>query len=86
MKKTPLNAAHLKTGAKMVDFGGWEMPINYSSQIEEHHAVRNSCGMFDVSHMTIVDIKGADAKAFLQYLLANDVDKLKTPGKALYSG
>jgi aminomethyltransferase len=69
----------------MVDFAGWEMPINYGSQIAEHEAVRGSAGMFDVSHMTVVDVGGGDAKAFLRYLLANDVDKLKLAGKALYS-
>lgn len=84
-KQTPLFDAHLDSGAKLVDFGGWEMPINYGSQISEHQAVRESAGMFDVSHMTIVDILGDDAQAFLQKLLANDVAKLKTPGKALYT-
>lgn len=82
---TPLYQAHVDAGARMVDFGGWEMPINYGSQIEEHNKVRNAAGMFDVSHMTVVDIKGADARAFLSYLLANDVAKLNTPGRALYS-
>jgi aminomethyltransferase len=70
----------------MVDFYGWEMPINYGSQIEEHHSVRKDAGMFDVSHMTIVDIKGDDAKAFLRKLVANDVAKLQVAGKALYTG
>lgn len=84
--KTVLHPKHLEAGAKMVDFHGWEMPINYGSQIEEHHAVRNDAGMFDVSHMTIVDIKGPQATAYLRYLLANDVAKLKEKGKALYSG
>lgn len=84
--KTVLHAKHLEAGAKMVDFHGWEMPINYGSQIEEHHAVRQDAGMFDVSHMTIVDIKGADAKAFLRRLVINDVAKLTVPGKALYTG
>ncbi|MBO1256471.1 glycine cleavage system aminomethyltransferase GcvT [Alteromonas sp. 5E99-2] len=83
---TALHAEHLKLNAKMVDFFGWDMPINYGSQIEEHHAVRKDAGMFDVSHMTIVDIVGQDAKAYLQKLLANDVAKLKDKGKALYSG
>jgi aminomethyltransferase len=69
----------------MVDFGGWEMPINYGSQIEEHHAVRTSAGMFDVSHMAIVDIKGPQARHFLSYLLANDVAKLKAPGRVMYT-
>lgn len=72
-------------GAKMVDFGGWDMPVNYGSQIDEHHQVRNDCGLFDVSHMRVVDIKGKGVRDFLRYLLANNVDKLKTPGKALYS-
>ncbi len=85
LKQTPLNAAHLAMGAKMVDFGGWSMPVNYGSQIDEHHQVRNDCGMFDVSHMRVVDVKGADVRGFLRYLLANNVDKLTTPGKALYS-
>lgn len=84
--KTVLHAKHLEAGAKMVDFHGWEMPINYGSQIEEHHAVRQDAGMFDVSHMTIVDIKGPDAKAFLRRLVINDVAKLTVPGKALYTG
>ncbi len=82
---TPLYEAHVAAGARMVDFGGWEMPINYGSQIEEHHYVRQAAGMFDVSHMTVVDIKGAHARHFLSYLLANDVAKLKTPGQAFYS-
>ena len=86
MNKTVLHAKHLEAGAKMVDFFGWDMPINYGSQIEEHHAVRRDAGMFDVSHMTIVDVKGAQAKDYLRYLLANDVDKLQVKGKALYSG
>ena len=84
--KTVLYAKHLESSAKMVDFHGWEMPINYGSQIEEHHAVRNDAGMFDVSHMTIVDVVGSQAKAYLRYLLANDVEKLQDKGKALYSG
>ncbi|RUO20468.1 glycine cleavage system protein T [Aliidiomarina iranensis] len=84
-KRTPLYPNHLAAGAKMVDFHGWEMPLNYGSQIEEHHAVRRDVGMFDVSHMTIVDVTGRDAKPYLRHLLANDVAKLQTPGKALYS-
>ena len=84
-KRTPLYAAHVAASARMVDFGGWEMPINYGSQIEEHHKVRQAAGMFDVSHMTVVDIKGIQARHFLSYLLANDVARLKTPGRALYS-
>ena len=85
IKKTILNTAHIEAGGKMVDFGGWEMPLNYGSQIEEHKAVRNAAGMFDVSHMTIVDVKGGEAKTFLQKLVANDVAKLTKKGKALYT-
>jgi len=85
LKATPLNSAHRALGAKMVDFGGWDMPVNYGSQIEEHNAVRSDAGMFDVSHMCVVDVKGANTRAFLRGLLANNVDKLQTPGKALYS-
>ncbi|WP_159991766.1 glycine cleavage system aminomethyltransferase GcvT [Pelistega ratti] len=86
LKRTALFDTHLEFGAKVVDFGGWEMPISYGSQIEEHHAVRNKAGMFDVSHMLNVDVVGADAYAFLRKLVANDVQKLiATPGKALYS-
>ncbi|WP_341503034.1 glycine cleavage system aminomethyltransferase GcvT [Gallaecimonas sp. GXIMD4217] len=84
--KTVLFDAHLACGAKMVDFHGWEMPINYGSQIEEHHAVRGDAGMFDVSHMTVVDLKGDKTRDFLRHLLANDVAKLQVPGKALYTG
>ncbi len=85
MQKTILNQTHRDLGARMVPFGGWEMPIHYGSQIEEHHAVRNDAGLFDVCHMTVVDIRGERAKPFLRHLLANDVDKLTQPGKALYS-
>ncbi|PIP81011.1 MAG: glycine cleavage system protein T [Gammaproteobacteria bacterium CG22_combo_CG10-13_8_21_14_all_40_8] len=84
--RTPFYPLHLQANAKIVDFGGWDMPLNYGSQVEEHHIVRNSAGMFDVSHMTVVDVSGPQAKPFLQYLLCNDVDKLKVSGKALYSG
>ncbi len=84
--KTALYAKHQEMGAKLVDFGGWDMPIHYGSQVEEHHKVRQHAGMFDVSHMTVVDVTGTDAKAYLRYLLANDVSRLKTKGKALYSG
>ncbi|KXB32389.1 glycine cleavage system protein T [Dechloromonas denitrificans] len=85
LKQTVLNAAHRAMGARMVDFGGWDMPVNYGSQIEEHHAVRTNCGMFDVSHMCPVDVVGADCRAFLSRLVANDVAKLKVSGKALYA-
>ncbi len=83
--QTILNATHRALGARMVDFGGWDMPINYGSQIEEHHAVRRDAGMFDVSHMTVIDLHGPRTREFLRYLLANSVDKLKVTGKALYS-
>ncbi|MBN8281580.1 glycine cleavage system aminomethyltransferase GcvT [Zoogloea sp.] len=82
---TPLHATHVAAGARMVDFAGWDMPVNYGSQIEEHHAVRRDAGMFDVSHMLALDLEGADAKAFLRGLIANDVAKLVEPGKALYA-
>ncbi|PAU88311.1 glycine cleavage system protein T [Pseudomonas sp. WN033] len=84
--RTPLYDCHLAAGAKMVDFGGWDMPLHYGSQLEEHHQVRRDVGMFDVSHMTVVDVEGAEAKVYLQRLLANDVARLTTMGKALYSG
>jgi aminomethyltransferase len=84
-RKTVLNQTHRALGAKMVDFGGWDMPLHYGSQIDEHHAVRRDAGMFDVSHMTVVDLRGANTRPFLRRLLANSVDKLKVPGKALYS-
>jgi len=84
-EKTVLNATHRALGARMVDFGGWDMPINYGSQIDEHHAVRRDAGMFDVSHMTVVDLHGARTREFLRHLLANNIDKLKVVGKALYS-
>lgn len=84
-KKTPLFDVHQASGARMVDFAGWDMPVQYTSLMEEHRAVRASAGMFDVSHMLAVDITGSDAKAWLQYLLANDVEKISKPGKALYS-
>lgn len=84
--RTPLYDAHLAQGAKMVDFSGWDMPIHYGSQIEEHHQVRRDAGMFDVSHMCVVDLHGAKSRDLLRYLMANDVAKIDgQPGKALYS-
>lgn len=85
LQETPLVQVHQAMGGKLVDFGGWSMPVNYGSQIDEHHAVRREAGMFDVSHMTVVDVSGAQARAYLRHLLANDVIKLKSPGKALYT-
>ena len=84
-QRTPLYDQHLALGAKMVDFGGWDMPLHYGSQVEEHHQVRRDCGVFDVSHMTVVDVAGEQATAYLQHLLANDVTRLKGTGRALYT-
>ncbi|MFT6407265.1 MAG: aminomethyltransferase [Arenicella sp.] len=84
--KTPLYAQHQALNAKIVDFGGWALPVNYGSQIDEHHAVRNSCGMFDVSHMTVSDVTGSQTLTFLRTVLANDIGKISSAsGKALYS-
>jgi aminomethyltransferase len=83
--KTVLFDKHVEYKGKIVDFAGWQMPVNYGSQMDEHHQVRNDAGMFDVSHMVIVDLLGGDIRGFLQYLLANDVAKLTDKGKALYS-
>ena len=85
LKTTALNGIHREAGAKLVDFGGWEMPLHYGSQIEEHHAVRRTAGIFDVSHMRVVEVLGRDARAFLRRALANDVAKLDSPGRALYA-
>jgi aminomethyltransferase len=85
MKRTALFEAHRALGAKLVDFAGWEMPLHYGSQLDEHHRVRRDAGMFDVSHMLVVDIEGGQARSFLLGLLANNVGRLKSPGKALYS-
>ena len=84
-RQTPLFDLHRELGARIVDFGGWDMPVQYSSQIGEHHAVRRAAGVFDVSHMCVIDLKGVRVRSFLRLLLANDVDKLVRPGKALYS-
>ena len=84
-KRTPLYPRHLALGAKMVDFGGWDMPLHYGSQLQEHHQVRNAAGLFDVSHMTIVDFPDPGVtRMLLRHLLANDVARL-CPGKALYT-
>jgi glycine cleavage system T protein (aminomethyltransferase) len=84
-RRTPLYDLHVELGARMVDFGGWDMPVNYGSQIEEHHAVRRDAGVFDVSHMCVIDARGARVREFLSRLVANDVAKLTTSGKALYT-
>jgi aminomethyltransferase len=85
LKHTPLNATHRALNARMVDFGGWDMPVNYGSQIDEHRAVRTDAGMFDVSHMCVVDFRGERVRAFFEYAIANNVGKLQTAGRALYS-
>ncbi len=85
LKQTALIAEHRAAGAKLVDFAGWEMPVSYGSQIEEHHQVRRDAGVFDVSHMRAVDLEGRGARTYLRYLIANNIDKLVTPGKALYT-
>lgn len=84
-RQTPLYDQHVADGARMVDFHDWMMPLHYGSQLDEHHIVRTDAGMFDVSHMTIVDFHGERTREFLRYLLANDVAKLTQPGKALYT-
>ncbi len=83
--KTPLYEQHIALGGKMVDFAGWQLPLNYGSQIEEHHSVRQTAGMFDVSHMTVIDLQGERCRDFLLYLVANNVERLHQPGKALYT-
>ena len=85
LKRTPLFDAHRRAHARLTDFGGWEMPLHYGSQIEEHHCVRRDAGVFDVSHMLAIDVAGGEARTFLGLLLANDVARLGLPGKALYS-
>jgi aminomethyltransferase len=85
LKQIPLADVHRALGAKMVDFGGWDMPLHYGSQLDEHHQVRRDCGIFDVSHMCVIDLEGEGVRDFLRRLLANDVAKLREPGKALYS-
>ncbi len=84
-QQTPLYQAHLSANGKMVDFAGWDMPINYGSQLKEHIQVRQDCGMFDVSHMVILDIAGSQSTQWLQKLLANDITRISDYGKALYS-
>ena len=83
--RTPMYDMHLALGAKMVDFNGWDMPLHFGSQVDEHHHVRNECGVFDISHMSIFDIQGEQAQAFLQYVLSNDVALLAAVGHAQHS-
>jgi aminomethyltransferase len=83
-RRTPLFQAHAAAGAATVGFAGWDLPVHFGSQVAEHHAVRTAAGMFDVSHMLVVDVGGPGARAFLRHLLANDVDRLE-PGRALYT-
>ena len=85
LRRTPLHALHLAAHAKMVGFAGWDMPLHYGSQLEEHHRVRRDAGMFDVSHMLAIDVSGSGAREFLRRALANDVARLNAPGKALYT-
>jgi aminomethyltransferase len=85
LKRTPLYEEHRALGARLVDFGGWEMPLHYGSQLEEHQHVRSAAGMFDVSHMLVIDLTGGGVEPFLRTLLANDVARLTLPGKALYT-
>lgn len=85
MKPTPLIAEHRVAGAKLVEFAGWEMPLHYGSQIDEHHAVRRDAGVFDISHMLAIDVAGVGSRTYLRQMLANDVDRLNQPGMALYS-
>ena len=80
--RTPLYQAHVEAGAKLVDFGGWDMPLHYGSQLDEHHQVRRDCGIFDVSHMCVLDLEGDDVRGFLRRLLANDVAKITERGRA----
>ena len=83
--RTPLHDKHLALNAKIVDFGGWDMPLHYGSQLDEHHQVRRDAGMFDVSHMVVSDFKGEKVRDFMKTLVANNVDKLKTQGRAIYT-
>ncbi len=83
--KTPLYDIHVSSGARIIDFGGWDMPLSYGSQLDEHRAVRRDCGVFDVSHMCVVDLTGARVRECLRFVLANDAAKLTVPGAALYS-
>lgn len=83
--QTALYANHLAAGANMTDFAGWQLPLNFGSQLQEHRAVRGHAGIFDVSHMAIWDVRGPDVRAFLRHLLCNDVDRIRQPGGAIYS-
>src|SRR6266496_1245552 len=84
MKRTPLFSTHQKLGGKLIEFGGWEMPVQYTSITDEHLAVRKSAGIFDISHMGEVTVSGAAAGDFLNFVLTNDVRKL-VPGHGQYS-
>src|SRR3982750_4101234 len=85
LKATPLNSVHRRMKAKMVDFGGWDMPVQYSGILDEHNAVRNAVGVFDVSHMGEIEVRGPDALNLVNYVCSNDASKLKI-GQAHYSG
>jgi len=83
MKRTPLFDVHQQLGAKLIEFGGWEMPVYYSGIVAEHLAVRQAAGLFDISHMGEVFVRGLGAAAFLNYVLTNDVGRLR-PGQGQY--
>src|SRR6478609_5199549 len=85
LRVTPLNSVHRALGAKMVDFGGWDMPVQYSGILEEHSAVRNGVGVFDVSHMGEIEVRGPEALNLVDYVSSNNASKLKL-GQAHYSG
>ncbi len=84
LKRTPLYAAHQRLGARLVEFGGWEMPVQYTSIVEEHKAVRQAAGLFDISHMGEVQLSGPGAAAFLNHVLTNDIRKLEA-GQGQYT-
>lgn len=84
LKRTPLTSRHEQLGARMVEFAGWYMPVQYRGIIEEHRTVRNAAGLFDLGHMGQLDVRGPDALAFLQYVATNDVSALE-PGEAQYA-
>src|SRR5918993_2592153 len=85
LQRTPLNAVHRRMGARMVDFGGWDMPVQYSGILDEHNAVRNAVGLFDVSHMGEIEVRGPEALNLVEYVSSNSASKLAV-GQAQYSG
>ena len=85
LSRTPLNEIHRASGAKMVDFGGWDMPVQYSGLVDEHNTVRNAVGLFDVSHMGEIEIRGPEALKLVDHVTTNAASRLKS-GQAHYSG